>query len=298
MLLTKLPPAKFALSFKIYTKELQLCCNSFFIWLLYLPLHFEKKARLNILLFIQQTLSSTSDGYTGIRLSDGQLVNDVIFALILTLFVFFSIVYRNNFRLFLKMLQDVQSVKERPSLFLLTSSNESLFRNFMTFQALLLAGVALFLTGRREGIGGAMMSEGQALFALAVLFVIIVLYYQLKQWMYFSVGMVFTNRQKYKLWKSGYNAVIGAWGILLYLPVLWLSYVGHYQDMAIWLFIILFILARLLIIYKLIRIFYRKSESLFYLILYLCAQEILPLVFLYEGLVYLYNFIETSTLWH
>lgn len=277
---------------------MQLCCNSFFIWLLYLPLHSEKKARLNILLFIQQTLSPASDGYTGIRLSDGQLVNDVIFALILALFVFFSLVYRNNFRLFLKMLQDVQSVKERHSLFLLTSSNESFFRNFMTFQALLLAGMALFLIGRREGIGGPVMSEGQLLFALAGLFVVIVLYYQLKQWMYFSVGLVFTNRQKYKLWKSGYNAVIGAWGILLYLPVLWLSYVSRYHEVAIWLFIILFILARLLIIYKLIRIFYRKSESLFYLILYLCAQEILPLVFLYEGLVYLYNFIETSTLWH
>lgn len=277
---------------------MQLCCNSFFIWLLYLPLHSEKKARLNILLFIQQTLSPASDGYTGIRLSDGQLVNDVIFALILALFVFFSLVYRNNFRLFLKMLQDVQSVKERHSLFLLTSSNESFFRNFMTFQALLLAGMALFLIGRREGIGRPVMSEGQLLFALAGLFVVIVLYYQLKQWMYFSVGLVFTNRQKYKLWKSGYNAVIGAWGILLYLPVLWLSYVSRYHEVAIWLFIILFILARLLIIYKLIRIFYRKSESLFYLILYLCAQEILPLVFLYEGLVYLYNFIETSTLWH
>lgn len=253
---------------------------------------------MNILLTIQQTLGPASDGYVGIRLSDGQLVNDVIFALILVLFVLFSVVYRNNFRLFLKMLQDVQSVKERHSLFLLTSGREGFFRNFMTFQTLLLVSVTLFSIARIHGITNGAMSEGKALMALFVLFAVVFLYYQFKQWMYFSIGIVFSNRQKYKLWKSGYNAVIGTWGILLYLPVLWLSYVGGYHTIAIWLFIILFVLSRLVIIYKIIRIFYRKSENLFYLILYLCTQEILPLVFLYEGLVYLYNFIETSTLWH
>uniref|UniRef100_UPI003FEF4BAF DUF4271 domain-containing protein n=1 Tax=Parabacteroides distasonis TaxID=823 RepID=UPI003FEF4BAF len=53
-----------------------------------------------------------------------------------------------------------------------------------------------------------------------------------------------------------------------------------------------------MIIYKTIRIFHRKNSSFLYISLYLCGQEILPLVFLYEGIIYLYNFIESSTLWH
>ena len=50
-----------------------------------------------------------------------------------------------------------------------------------------------------------------------------------------------------------------------------------------------------MIIYKTIRIFHRKNSSFLYISLYLCGQEILPLVFLYEGIIYLYNFIESST---
>lgn len=248
-------------------------------------------------LFIRPVCTLLFDGYVGIRLSDGQLINDVIFALILVLFVLFSIVYRNNFRLFLKMLQDLRSVKERQSLFLLSSNNETFFRNFMTFQTLMLSSIVLFSIIRAHNLV-AVISEGGVLLVLLLLFFVLLLYYQFKQVLYFAVGNVFFNKQKYRLWKSGYNAVIGAWGVLLYLPVVWLSYIGSYQNIAIWLFIILFILSRLVIIYKIIRIFYKKSDNILYLILYLCAQEILPLVFLYEGLVYLYNFIETNTLWH
>ncbi|WP_234367861.1 DUF4271 domain-containing protein [Parabacteroides pacaensis] len=253
---------------------------------------------MNVILSIQQVLHVSSDGYTGIRLADEQLVNDVVFAWIIGMFLLFSIVYRNNFRLFLKMLQDFRTVKERQSLFLLASNREGFFRNFMTFQTLMLITLALFSIARIQGSIPPAMSERMMFFALLILFGILLFYYFFKQGMYFCIGYVFTTPQKYKLWKSRYNAVIGVWGILLYFPVLWISYVDGYHTLAIWLFIILFILSRLVIIYKLIRIFYKKSDNLLYLILYLCAQEILPLVFLYEGLVYLYNFIETSTLWH
>ena len=43
------------------------------------------------------------EGYVGIRLWDGQLVDDVIFSLLLFLFIVFSFVFRTNFQLFVKM---------------------------------------------------------------------------------------------------------------------------------------------------------------------------------------------------
>ena len=46
------------------------------------------------------------EGYVGIRLWDGQLVDDVIFSLLLFLFIVFSFVFRTNFQLFVKMLKD------------------------------------------------------------------------------------------------------------------------------------------------------------------------------------------------
>ena len=88
------------------------------------------------------------------------------------------------------------------------------------------------------------------------------------------------------------------WGVSLYVPVLWLIFVEKYRLIPVILLFILYISCRLVIIYKTIRIFHKKNAGFLYISLYLCTQEILPLVLLYEGTVYLYNFIETNTLWH
>ena len=35
------------------------------------------------------------------------------------------------------------------------------------------------------------------------------------------MGVIMDDHFKYKLWKTSYNAIIGLWGVVLYLPVLW-----------------------------------------------------------------------------
>ncbi|MCS3063999.1 hypothetical protein NXX40_16835 [Parabacteroides distasonis] len=62
----------------------------------------------------------TFEGYVGIRLWDGQLVDDVVFSLLFVLFMCFALVFRTNYRLFLKMMRDVVYVKERQNLFEVT----------------------------------------------------------------------------------------------------------------------------------------------------------------------------------
>lgn len=238
------------------------------------------------------------EGYVGIRLWDGQLVDDVIFSLLLFLFIAFSFVFRANFQLFVKMLKDAFLLKERQSLFDDVIGKSLLFfRNFMTFQALFLSSIALIAAGRIYGFVNYV--EWQAvLVAIGMVFCVLFLFYQLKQCGYYLLGCVFADPDKYKLWKTSYNAIMGIWGVSLYIPVLWLVFVGTHVTIPIAMFCIFYILCRFVIIYKTIRIFYKKNTGLLYISLYLCAQEILPLVFLYEGMVCLYYFIETSTLWH
>ena len=95
----------------------------------------------------------TFEGYVGIRLWDGQLVDDVVFSLLFVLFMCFALVFRTNYRLFLKMMRDVVYVKERQNLFEVTRGSGWLFRNFMTFQALFLCSVWVFQPfARKYGI--------------------------------------------------------------------------------------------------------------------------------------------------
>lgn len=238
------------------------------------------------------------EGYVGIRLWDGQLVDDMIFSMLLVLLLAFAFVFRANYSLFLKMLRDAVFIRERKNLFDKTEGKGGLFFHyFISFQTLFLCTIALFAIGRLYGYIGHLEKKSLLSF-ISLLFFILLAFYQFKQWGYFLIGKVFAEPAKYKFWKTNYNAIMGTWGVLLYVPVLWLVFVGTNTIIPVIMFCIFYILCRFVIIYKTIRIFHKKSTGILYISLYLCTQEILPLVFLYEGMVYLYNFIETSTLWH
>lgn len=236
------------------------------------------------------------EGYVGIRLWDGQMVDDVIFSMLLVLFITFALIFRMNYRLFIKMMRDVVFLKERKSLFEKSMGNEWLFRNFMNFQAIFLCCIGLFAIARVYGYVDH-LQQTTVFVSIGAALVILLTFFGLKQCFYFLLGQVFTDNGKYKFWKTNYNAIIGAWGVLEYIPVLWLIFVGSHITAPIILFVIFYILCRFVIIYKTIRIFHKKNSGFLYISLYLCGQEILPLFFLYKGIFYLYNFIEASTLW-
>lgn len=242
---------------------------------------------------------NTFEGYVGIRLWDGQLVDDVIFALLMLLLVVFALVFRLHSRLFVKMVKDAFLVKERQSLFdeVIVEKNDLFFRGFLIFQILFLSSLALVAIGKTYGLINYVEWQ-TVLWATSLFFCVLLLYYVVRRGSYFLLGYVFASPDQYKQWLTSYHAVMGIWSISLYFPVIWLMFVGVYAKWAIALFYLLYIASRFVIIYKTIRIFHTKSTGFLYINLYLCGQEILPLVFLYEGMVYLYNFIETSTLWH
>lgn len=237
------------------------------------------------------------EGYVGIPLWDGQQVDDVVFALLCGLSFCFALVFRGHYRLFVKMLRDVVYVKERQSIFETRDGNEAFFRTFMTSQALFLCALCLFSIARIQGYLNH-MNDRIILISIVLIFFMLVLFYQFKQAFYYLFGLVFTDPAKYKFWKTGYNAIMGTWGISLYLPALWLAFVGEHVEIPMVLFMVFYILCRIVIIYKTIRIFQRKSNGFLYISLYLCGQELMPLIMLYKGVDYLYNFIESGTLWH
>ncbi|MCC8152995.1 MAG: DUF4271 domain-containing protein [Tannerellaceae bacterium] len=92
--------------------------------------------------------------------------------------------------------------------------------------------------------------------------------------------------------------MIRTWGISLYIPVFWLVFLDNQYLPAVLLFLFLYFLCRSVILYKSIEIFFHKTPGFFYIILYLCTLEILPLAILYRAVIYLYNFIEASAIWH
>ncbi|MDR2533866.1 MAG: DUF4271 domain-containing protein [Tannerellaceae bacterium] len=238
------------------------------------------------------------EGYSGISIWKEQLISDMVVVLLLGLLIMFAIVFRSNYRLFDKMVRDVVHAKDRLSLFEEVGGNETVFRSFMIFQSLFLCSLALFLFSRNQRYIDNYSGVGANLVVIGALFALLLAYYVFKRIMYATIGSIFTRPDRYRNWRTGYTAATAMWGALLYIPVLWISFITGYEKAAVIMFVILFAAWRLLIVYKSIRIFNLKSIGILYILLYLCAQEILPLFFLYEGLKYLYNFIDELVLWY
>jgi hypothetical protein len=224
------------------------------------------------------------EGYVGIRVGDEQLVNDIVFSVLFVLFILFALVFHTNYHLFMKMIRDVFYVKERLSLFEDIDGNETVFRSFMIFQSVTLCSLFFFIVSHIYGYIGEYQELRMYLFIIGTLFSIFFLFYLFKQILYKLIGAIFVSPEAYKIWQIGYTASVGLWGVLLYFPVLCLAFIEVDIRVPFFMFILFYLFWRLVIIHKTIHIFNIKGVFYIYIILYLCAQEILPLVFLYKGI--------------
>ena len=115
---------------------------------------------------------------------------------------------------------------------------------------------------------------------IAVYCSLMALYY-VAQWLVYKVmGYTFSDSMGTKLWLDGFKSSQALLGLLL-LPVLFLLML--YPSSGKLLLTVagaLYLLARLIFIFKGFRIFYSNLSSILYFILYLCAVEIVPLVIL------------------
>jgi hypothetical protein len=230
------------------------------------------------------------EGYVGIRVEDEQLINDILFSVLFVSFILFALVFHRSYHLFMKMIRDVFYVRERLSLFEDIDGNETVFRSFMIFQSLTLCSIFFFIISHTYGYLDEYQDIRRYLLVIGTIFSVFFLFYLFKQILYKLTGAIFVSPEAYKIWQIGYTASVSFWGVLLYFPVLCLAFIEVHIRIPFFMFIFSYLFWRLVIIHKMIYIFKIKGIGFIYIILYLCAQEILPLVFLYKGIIYLYNF--------
>ncbi|MDR2763416.1 MAG: DUF4271 domain-containing protein [Tannerella sp.] len=237
------------------------------------------------------------EGYIGIRVGNEQFVYDTFLLLVFSLFTLFAVLFRFYFPLFTRILNELFSTKERQNLFDERVQDNLFFTGFLIFQALFLCSLFIYLV--YDNYAGFHDLRIFSIHGMLLLFFgIFCLFYLFKQCMYSLHGFVFSEKENNRQWKAIYRNLSCLWGISLYLPVTWLILDYKHLTGALSLFAFFYGLYRFTLIYMTVRIFYNKNTGILYLSSYLCAQEIVPLLFLYEGMNYLYNTIEVSTLWH
>ena len=105
------------------------------------------------------------------------------------------------------------------------------------------------------------------------------------------LGWTFFDKNKTNIWLESYSALIYYVGFALFPFVLFLVYFDLSLTNLVIIGSIILIFTKILIFYKWIKLFFDKISSLFLLILYFCALEIMPYLLLYQGLRELNNIL-------
>ena len=112
------------------------------------------------------------------------------------------------------------------------------------------------------------------------------LFITLQLFLYRLIGFTFSDDRLTELWVGGFLASQAMLGLLLF-PIVVLTLVFPTTiKLMLTLSIILYILARIVFIWKGFRIFFNNLSSSIYFILYLCAVEIVPPLLALAGTVY------------
>lgn len=113
------------------------------------------------------------------------------------------------------------------------------------------------------------------------------LFMTLQLFLYRLIGFTFSEGDSLtELWVSGFLSSQATLGLLLFPIVVVMLVFPSSIKMMIIIAIILFILARIVFIWKGFRIFFNNLSSSIYFILYLCAVEIVPPLLALAGTVY------------
>ena len=235
------------------------------------------------------------EGLEGIQLHNGTFSNDIIIVVVLILLSVFAWAFRQNIPLFGKLLSNIYAGEQRQSIFETIEKDSFLFNTFMTFQTLLLISIFMFSIAVKFSFI-VLLDYSTTLLSFGGFFVLIVLFYHFKKGLYALFGAVFIETSANKMMFKNYQALFCLWGVALYLPVICVLLFDTHLLLIITL-LISYLAFRAILAFRFINIFYNKNTGFLFLSLYLCAQEIVPLVFLYEGMVYIKSVIEIKNTW-
>ena len=208
-------------------------------------------------------------------------------------FVIVSIV-RNRNKLLPSMFNGLYRNKDRHSMFYEAVTNETLNKLILSLQTVLLLSIIFYCYAIQEHLIS-ITKPKEMLLLLGKSSLILIVFFMYKFLSYSIIGAIFFKKETVHQWNDDFFSIISLNGILLFIPTLILFYVKSTLSICNY-FIALYLIFNLFFIfYKIKSLFFQRNRYLLYFILYLCAQEIMPLYLLYRGIIYL--IAEKDTIW-
>lgn len=205
-------------------------------------------------------------------------------SMLLVLAVIFvtTVSYRKGYKYVADFFHNISSVRERQNLFEDHTVKETQIMTALTANTCISGAILLyiaygFLYHPVEPAATPVFGFVAALSAFTALFHIAML------GLCWLLGFIFSDKLSTGLWLDGVKASASMLGVLLAPITFAILIFPAFVKTGLIMAIILYFLARIIVIYKAFRIFFNNLQSLLYFILYLCSVEIVPVVLSFAG---------------
>lgn len=221
------------------------------------------------------------------KISEKPKLQNSIFIIFLFCFIIISRVLSSKAQMFLSLPDELFRLKKRKSIFTEPVGNELYVKLLLFFQTVVILSIFTYLasTNHPEVSKNFALSDFyENIGRICLLFILFFVY----KWVSYNVvGTIFFSKETLAQWINNFTSLICILGIVIFVPVLLMFYVEWVYSFCYFFILSCFLIVIIIIIYRTHVLFFHNIRQLHYLFLYLCAQEMAPLLILYKGLVYL-----------
>ena len=194
-------------------------------------------------------------------------------------FVFILIALQRGSKSVILYLKEAVTLRKRSNSFEEKVSVSSLSSAALSISTVLSSGICLY---RHYALSDFQTSVSHVLI-LTIYSLAFALLIEGKYLLYNFVNWVFFNREKSDLWRQNYWGLIAASGVVLFPSVLYTVFLDSTIQISDYLLLMILLIFKILLFYKLIGNFFAHFYGILHLILYFCALEIIPDLFLWKG---------------
>jgi len=233
------------------------------------------------------TLSSINPsiiGKAGMAMPTSLWVTSTFFLLFVACFVILSLVFRKEGVVFMENFRQTLFPAKRQTAGFKgqVTTTEAWGEFFLLIQAMLVTAILCFTFLWDKGI--ALLPLKVKLLTFAALLLLPVLLTSMKLLIYRIIALFFMP-QELKRWISNYYRILELMGILLFLPAMLSVFLPELKHGMLFLFLLIFVVSRLVIVFGLLNIFVKNKVGGFYFFVYLCGTEIAPYLMFYKGVL-------------
>lgn len=210
------------------------------------------------------------------------------------MFVFFLICFfismlllGNSRKLFSLMFRSLFRENDRQSIFSEVIDNEIIMKIILGVQTVLFSAV-IVQSALVHFLDIPFESSTRLFLLLGGTFLLIALFFACKFLIQILVSSIFFQKENRQVWENNSFSIISLSGLVLFVPALLMFYWEETYYVGLTCSVLYFLFVEILTSYKIFVIFFQQKSALLYFILYLCAQELVPLFLIYKALVYFY----------